>query len=132
MVGLVIVCHSAKLAEGVRELADQMVQGRVPIFATGGLPEGVLGTDATAIHRAVEAALAVSDGVLILMDLGSAVIAARTALEMLPPEARDRVRMSNAPVVEGSVVAAVEASIGRSLEEVAAAAEKAAQMEKLT
>jgi dihydroxyacetone kinase DhaKLM complex PTS-EIIA-like component DhaM len=71
------------------------------------------------------------DGVLILMDLGSAVMSAEVAVESLDPEQGERVRLSNGPLVEGAVIAAVEASTGKSLEECDASAVRAAQMQKV-
>lgn len=132
MVALVIVAHSAKLAEGVRELAAQMTQGRVPIFAAGGVDDDILGTNAERIRAALEAALAVDEQVLVLMDLGSAVLSARMAIDLLPEEARPRIRLSQAPLVEGAVVAAVEASIGKGVDEIEASAVEAARMPKVT
>lgn len=132
MVALVIVAHSAKLAEGVRELAAQMTQGRVPIFAAGGVDDDILGTNAERIRDALEAALASSQEVLVLMDLGSAVLSTRMAIDLLPEEQRPRVRLSQAPLVEGAVVAAVEASIGKGVDEIEASAVEAARMPKVT
>ncbi len=132
MVALVIVAHSAKLAEGVRELAAQMTQGRVPIFAAGGVDDDILGTNAERIQEALAAALASSEQVLVLMDLGSAVLSARMAIDLLPEELRPRVRLSQAPLVEGAVVAAVEASIGKDVDEIEASAVEAARMPKVT
>jgi len=131
MVALVIVAHSAKLAEGVRELAAQMTQGRVPIFAAGGVDDDILGTNAERIRAALEAALASGEQVLVLMDLGSAVLSARMAIDLLPEEARPRVRLSQAPLVEGAVVAAVEASIGKGVDEIEASAVEVARMPKV-
>lgn len=131
MVALVIVAHSAKLAEGVKELAEQMVRGRVPILAAGGLDEHTLGTNVDRIRQALEAALAQADEVLVLMDLGSAVMGAQMAIEMLPPEARSRVLLSQAPLVEGAIVAAVEASIGKTVAEIEASAVEACRMPKV-
>jgi dihydroxyacetone kinase phosphotransfer subunit len=132
-VGLVLVSHSARLAEGARELAAQVAQGGVPIVAVGGAEDGSLGTNALAIAEAIES-MAVAEeveGVLVLMDLGSAVLSAETALEQLDDGLRDRVRMADAPFVEGAVAAAVEASLGSGLEGVLATAEAARQQGKL-
>ncbi|MEE4274903.1 MAG: HPr family phosphocarrier protein, partial [Thermoleophilia bacterium] len=177
MVGLVLVCHSAKLAEGAAELAAQVAGGEVRIAVAGGLdraaaphatvgadgaagadavhgadtahgsdavrgagaPRGneaavaidgavgadagvatdaVLGTDAMLVRRAVEGVWS-EDGVLVLMDLGSAVLSAEMALDLLPEERRARVRLVAAPFVEGAVAAAVAASLGDPLERVA-------------
>lgn len=129
-VGLVLVSHSAKLAEGTRELIEQVAQGGVPIVAVGGAADGSLGTNALAIVEAVES-LAGADGVVLLVDLGSAVLSAETALEELAEDRRERVRMADAPFVEGAVAAAVEASVGSSLEGVLAAAQAARGQPKL-
>ena len=122
MVGLVIVSHSSKLAEGVAELAHGM-GAEVPIELAGGIdaPEPALGTDATRVLEAIERADQ-GDGVLVLMDLGSAVLSAEMALDLLPPEQRERVLLVDAPLVEGAVAAAVTAQLGASLEDVAAEA----------
>jgi len=130
-VGLVIVSHSQQLADGVREVAAQMAGNEVIIRAAGGAADGSLGTNAEAIARAITEADR-GDGVLVLMDLGSAVLSAETALEMLDQVVDRKVRLSNAPLVEGAVVAAVEASIGRTLDEVADAALDARDMTKVT
>jgi dihydroxyacetone kinase DhaKLM complex PTS-EIIA-like component DhaM len=86
VVGLVIVSHSSTLAEGVAELAHGM-GAEVPIELAGGIdaPEPALGTDATRVLEAIERADQ-GDGVLVLMDLGSAVLSAEMALDLLPPE----------------------------------------------
>jgi phosphoenolpyruvate-protein phosphotransferase/dihydroxyacetone kinase phosphotransfer subunit len=122
MVGIVIVSHSAKLAEGVAELARGM-GAEVPIELAGGIdaPEPGLGTDAAQVLDAIERADQ-GDGVLVLMDLGSAVLSAEMALDLLPEERRERVTLSEAPLVEGAVAAAVTAKLGASLSDVAAEA----------
>jgi len=129
-VGLLLVSHSARLAEGLRELVEQVVQGRVRIAVAAGSEDGGLGTSAVAISAAVES-LAGPDGVLVLMDLGSAVLSAETALELLDPAVRERVRMADAPFVEGAVAAAVEASLDSGLDAVLATAVAARGQGKL-
>jgi phosphoenolpyruvate---glycerone phosphotransferase subunit DhaM len=129
-VSLVLVSHSRQLAEGVRELAAQMTQGKVKIAVAGGTADGRLGTDATAILEAIEEVRG-PDGVLVLVDLGSAVLSTQMAIEQLA-DGGGRVLLSNAPFVEGAVIAAVEASIDTDLDGVAAAALGARQMEKVT
>jgi multiphosphoryl transfer protein len=123
MVGIVIVSHSARLADGVAELAREMAGPDVVIVAAGGmdLPDRPLGTDAALIARAIDQAWA-GDGVLVLMDLGSAVLSAEMAAEMLPDDQRSGLLLSDAPLVEGAVAAAVAARLGDPLEEVAAEA----------
>jgi phosphocarrier protein FPr len=129
-VGLVLVSHSARLADGLRELIEQVAQGRVAIAVAAGAAGDSLGTDAIAIGEAIES-LAAGDGVVVLLDLGSAVLSAETALEQLAPAVREQVRMADAPFVEGAVAAAVESSLGSDLETVLAAAESARNQEKL-
>jgi phosphoenolpyruvate---glycerone phosphotransferase subunit DhaM len=129
-VGLVIVSHSPKIAEGVVELAEQMAE-EVRVLAAGGTDDGEIGTSATRIADAISAADS-GDGVLVLVDLGSAVISTRMAIdELLPDELRGRVRISEGPVVEGAVIGAVQASTGSPLEEVATAAARAATLPKV-
>ncbi len=122
-VGLVLVSHSAQLAAGVAELAAQMAQGKVPIATAGGAGEGILGTSMETILAAIQSVDG-PDGVLVLLDLGSAILSTEMALEMLDTEQSKRVLLSSAPLVEGAIVAATEASLGRSLQEVKQAAER--------
>lgn len=129
-VGLVVVSHSAKIAEGVVEMAAQMAVG-VPLKPAGGTDDGGIGTDATLIAEAIAAADE-GDGVLVFADLGSAVLSAQLAIDELVDERlRGRVRIAEAPLVEGAVIAAIQASTGSSLEEVDEAARGAATMTKL-
>ena len=129
-VGLVVVSHSAKVAEGVVELAGQMAGG-VRIQPAGGTDDGGIGTDATLIAEAIAAADD-GDGVLVLVDLGSAVLSAQLAIdELVEEDTRGRVRIAEAPVVEGAVVAAIQASTGSGLDEVDRAARGAATMSKV-
>ena len=129
-VGLVIVSHSAKVAEGVVELAEQMAED-VRVLAAGGADGGEIGTSATKIAAAIEAA-DTGDGAHVLVDLGSAVLSARMAIEeLIGDEHRDRVRISEGPLVEGAVIGAVQASTGSSLDEVDEAAIRAATMPKV-
>ena len=113
MVGIVIVSHSQKLAEGVVEVA-KMMAAEAPIAAAGGLDDGELGTSYEKIFSAVEKVYS-ADGVIILPDIGSAVMTTEMVLEDLD---RPNVKMIDAPLVEGAVLAAVESAGGRSLEEI--------------
>jgi dihydroxyacetone kinase phosphotransfer subunit len=126
-VGLVVVSHSSRIAEGTAELAAQMAGDEVRIIPAGGMADGSIGTDAVRIAEAIAAADA-GAGVVVLADLGSAVLSTRTALELMgePPN----VRLSRGPIVEGAVIAAVQASTGSSLDEVLQAAEDAATLPK--
>ncbi len=128
MVSIVLVSHSSELSAAVKALADQQIHGRAQIIAVGGSdnPHQPFGTDPIAISEAIRAAWG-DDGVLVLMDLGSAVISGQVALDLLPPEERTHVRLSVGPFVEGAMAAAVQASIGMSLDAVAREAEEAKQ-----
>src|ERR1700743_2936770 len=110
MVGLVLVSHSRKLAESVRELALQMTQPDFPIAVAAGVGENFddLGTDAVHIAEVAEK-LSCPEGVLILMDLGSAVLSAQTALELMEGPHVEGIRLCAAPLVEGAIAAAVRA-----------------------
>jgi phosphoenolpyruvate-protein phosphotransferase/dihydroxyacetone kinase phosphotransfer subunit len=124
-VGLVVVSHSRALAEAAVALAREMAGPEVPIEVAAGLDDGALGTDAVAISAAVTAADGAADGgagVVVLMDLGSAVLSAETALELLDDEVRERVLLCPAALVEGLVGAAVTAAGGATREQVAAEA----------
>lgn len=121
MIGLLIISHSAQVARGVQELAGQMAKGQVLIAAAGGTLDGDLGTSTDRISEALAQLQGVS-GVLALVDMGSAVMSAEMALEMsgIP------FLISAAPLVEGALVAAVEAGRpGVTLAEVARVAERA-------
>ena len=122
MVGIVVVSHSAELASGVVALAREMSGPELRLEAAGGFEEeGALGTDAGRVLEAVQRAMS-ADGVLVLMDLGSALMSAEFAVEMLGDDAGGPVRLSGAPLVEGAVAAAVAAAGGASLDEVASEA----------
>jgi dihydroxyacetone kinase phosphotransfer subunit len=129
LVGIVVVSHSAKVAEGIVELAAQMAGPNVRLLGVGGTPEGDIGTDADGIARAIRSADA-GVGVLVIGDLGSAILATEAALETLDPELQARVRLSGGPIVEGAVIASVQASIGESLDDVLQAAESARDLDK--
>lgn len=123
-VALVLVSHVEQLAEGVRELAAQMGPN-VPILAAGGTDDGRIGTSFDRVLAAVEAADAASDGVgvIVLYDLGSALMTAELALETLDDERRARIRIVEAPLVEAAVAAATTASHGELADVVRAATE---------
>jgi phosphoenolpyruvate---glycerone phosphotransferase subunit DhaM len=128
VVGLVIVSHSADIAAGTVALAAQMAGEEVRIEAAGGAPDGGLGTDSARVEAAIAAAEQ-GDGVIILGDLGSAILTARHVLDGYA--SNGSVRLVDAPLVEGAVAAAVVSSAGRPLEEVASAAEEARAIPKL-
>lgn len=134
MVGIVIVSHSRILAEGVLELARQMTQDSVLMAAAGGIddPEHPIGTDPMRVVVAINEVYS-EDGVLVMMDLGSALMSAETAVEFLLPAQQEKVRLCPAPLVEGAIAAAVQAAAGGTLqavyeEAIGALAAKTAQL----
>jgi phosphoenolpyruvate---glycerone phosphotransferase subunit DhaM len=122
-VGIVIVSHSPKIAEGAADMVRQMVGDSVPLAWTGGNPEGGLGTDVALIIEAIRRAWS-DAGVAVLVDLGGAETNSEMAIGMLEPGRRDRVVICEAPVVEGAVMAATEASGGATLDAVRRTAEE--------
>ena len=134
MVGLVLVSHSRTLVEGLRDIVAQFAGGDVPVALAGGTPDGRLGTTADTIVAAIRDVLASGAddeaGAVVLFDFGSAALSLEIAIEELTEGERRRVRTPAAPLVEGAFAAGVQASIGASLDEVAAAAESAATLSK--
>ena len=126
MVGLVLVSHSRALAEALKALVGQVVVGEIPIaIAAGTGPDrDLFGTDAVEIMDAIQSVYS-PDGVLVLMDLGSAVLSAEMALELLPDEMSQHIRVCAAPIVEGAIAAGVQISLGSSLDSACAEAASA-------
>lgn len=122
-VGIVIVSHSPKVAEGAADMVREMVGHEVRVAHCGGNPDGGLGTDVASIQAAIDAVYNAA-GVAVLVDLGGAETNSEMAIELLSDERRARVVICNAPIVEGAVMAATEASGGASLAEVRATAEE--------
>ncbi|AIY79235.1 PTS-dependent dihydroxyacetone kinase phosphotransferase subunit DhaM [Clostridium botulinum] len=116
MVGIVIVSHSNFIAKGVREVALQMAP-EVSIVDAGGTSDGRIGTDISKITSAIESVYSDS-GVLVLFDLGSAFMNTEMAIEFLDDNIRGKVEIIDAPLVEGAITAAVEASMDKSLAEI--------------
>ena len=129
LVGVVLVSHSPKLAEGLADLVRELGGDHVPVVAAGGMDDGSLGTSYGRIERAVnEADQGV--GVLLLGDLGSSLLTVKTLLDERVGE-ETRAVLADAPFVEGAVAAVVTASAGGDLESVRAAAEEARLFRKL-
>ena len=122
-VGIVIVSHSQQVAAGTAEMVLQMVGDEVPLAWWGGNPDGGLGSSVEVIMEAISKAWS-DAGVAVMVDLGGAETNSEMAIEMLPAERQKKVVICNAPIVEGSVIAATEASGGASLEEVKSSAEE--------
>ena len=122
-VGIVIVSHSPKVAEGTADMVRQMVGDEVKLAWCGGDPAGGLGTSVEAIIAAIENAWT-EKGVAILVDLGGAETNSEMAIEIIGEPRSEKIRICNAPVVEGAVMAATEASGGAQLGAVVATAEE--------
>ena len=129
-VGLVIVSHSAPLAEGLAELVGQVAGPDVPVEAIGGGPEGTLGTDGGRVLEALRRG-AQGSGSVVLMDLGSSVLAVKAALGELGEDELACLRVADAPLVEGAIAAGVMASTGDDADGVLRAAEEARHARKL-
>jgi PTS hybrid protein len=127
VVGIVVVSHSSDLARGLADLAGQVAGPDVSIEPAGGLPDGSLGTDDDRVREAIKRADR-GDGVVVLCDLGSAILTVRHVLER---SSNGHVVLADAPLVEGAVTAAVVSSAGSSLEDVTRAAEEARGASKL-
>jgi phosphoenolpyruvate---glycerone phosphotransferase subunit DhaM len=127
VVGIVVVSHSADLARGVADLASQMAGPEVRIEVAGGAPDGTLGTDDTQVRDAIRRANQ-GEGVIVLGDIGSAILTIRHVIEH---QTNGSTRLVDAPLVEGAVAAAVVASMGSALADVASAAEEARSANKL-
>ncbi len=134
MIGIVVVSHSLKVAEGICDMVQQISSRdgeKMPIYPAGGTVDGKMGTDPEIVKAAIEKADQ-GDGVVVLADLGSGVISSQAAIAMLDEPLRSRVRIADAPVLEGAVGAGVEAASDAdgSLEAVVATAEGARQLHK--
>ena len=128
-VGIVLVSHSAALAEGTAELAGQIAGGTVIIATAGGTEDGRIGTSIDKVERALRLADG-GAGVVILPDLGSSVLTVR-ALLAEPGDLPDQVAVADAPFVEGAVAATVTAATGGDVKAVLSAAEEARHARKL-
>ena len=126
MVGLVIVSHSAKLAEGVVDLARMMAK-TAPMAAAGGLEDGSFGTSFEKISNAIDEVYS-DDGVILLMDMGSAVMTAEMVIESMDGR---KLAMADCPVAEGAVTGSIDAEAGMTLEEILADLEQVGTLKKL-
>lgn len=138
-VSLVLVSHSEKLAEGGRDLARQMAPN-VVMEVAGGLEDGSIGTSFDRISAAIEDAAGFSDSdaetklrdVVVICDLGSAILSTESVIEFLPEELVGHIYMADAPFVEGAIAAAVSAESGASVEQVLAAGSSAFELRKVS
>ena len=119
MVGLVLVSHSRALANALTGLVRQVTSADVPVAVAAGIGEDrqEFGTDAVEIMDAIQSVYT-EDGVLVIMDLGSAVLSAQMAVDLLPPEMKEKIRFCGAPMVEGAIAAAVQSGLNSDLDTV--------------
>ena len=131
MVGIVIVSHSWKIAEGVADLAREMAQDFTGLVSAGGLEDGSIGTDAQRIADAILAADS-GDGVVVMADIGSSIMSSEAAIELLEDDGKEvQAVIADAPLVEGTICAVVEAAGGGTADSVLKAAEEAREASKL-
>lgn len=130
LVGIVLVSHSKKMAEGAMEIIQQVIGDKIKISVAAGTSDNRLGTDVFLIEQKVLDVFD-GDGVLIIPDLGSAVMSAEMAIESLEEPAKSVTQLADAPFFEGAIAAAMEASFGKSLEEVKQVAENTRGMKKI-
>lgn len=116
MVGIVIVSHSKNLADSVAEFTGLMAPD-AKIAAAGGMEDGSFGTSFEKIQKAIESVYS-EEGVIVLMDMGSAVMTTEMVLDLFEP---DTVKMADCPLVEGAVVATIDAVSGMKMDEILAA-----------
>jgi len=129
MLSLLILSHSPDVAKGVKDICLQMAPSGVLIEAIGGTKDGELGIDAERVSHCLEELIEKSDGVIIIGDIGSTILAAKSAINFLGMP--KNVKIADAPLVEGAIVAAVEASLGSSLDIVVKKAEESKHVKKL-
>jgi PTS hybrid protein len=130
LVGIVLVSHSKKMAEGAMEIIQQVIGEKPIIHIAAGTSDNRLGTDAFLIEQKIKDIFD-GDGVLVIPDLGSAVMSAEMAIESLEDPVSSLTLLADAPFFEGAIAAAMEASFGKSLQDVKQAAENTRGMRKI-
>lgn len=131
MLGIVVVSHSEKIAEGVVDLCYEMVSKEVKIMPAGGTDDGGIGTNPIKIKEAIEKAYD-GDGVVIIGDIGSSLMNADMALELLEEDIRNKTRILDTPIVEGSIAVAVQTFISNDINEILKAAVDARTTRKIS
>ncbi len=116
MVSLMVLSHSKKIADGIKELAEE-VSGGSEIYAVGGSKAGTLGSDYDRIQEALLSATDKGD-VIVLADMGSSILTVETAIDAMDEERQSRIHLSSAALVEGSVLTAVSISAGLSVDDI--------------
>ncbi|QVK02195.1 PTS-dependent dihydroxyacetone kinase phosphotransferase subunit DhaM [Mycoplasma mycoides subsp. capri] len=117
MVGIVVISHSNKIANGVVDLAKQMAN-EVKIIPAGGTKDNLIGTDIDLITDAINKAWDPNDGVILLFDLGSALMNAQMAIEMLEPDKQNKIKIIDAALVEGTILAAINSSMNKNIDQI--------------
>lgn len=130
MIGIVVVSHSNKIAEGIVDICYQMVSQDVRIIPAGGTDDGRIGTDPIKIKEAIQEAYD-GDQVVVLGDIGSSLMNADMAMELLEEEIRNKTVILDTPIVEGSIGVAVQASISSDINEILKVAEEARTTKKI-
>lgn len=118
MVSIVLVSHSRKITDGLKEMIEEMVDstGDVEIHSTGGTDDGRLGTDAVAIYNIIEQSKK-HKNILIFADIGSAILSTETAIDLIEDEElKSKVTLVDAPLVEGAFVASIQAMVDDDVE----------------
>lgn len=131
MIGIVIVSHSEKLSQGVKEIAEQMNTARVPVVAAGGTGDGNIGTNPMNIKDAIEQ-LSDMERILIFADIGSSILSTDCALEMIDEIIKTKTIIVDAPLVEGVITAVIQASISDDIDTIIKVAQETRFLNKIT
>ena len=129
-IGVVIVSHSEYIANGLKDLVNEMNDGSVPVNAAGGADGGRIGTSAIRIQNAIES-LEDCEHILIYADLGSSVLSAETAIDIIDEDLAEKVQIVDAPIVDGALAGVVQATISDDVEEVIRVSEDARNTHKV-
>ena len=129
-IGVVLVSHSEYIAKGLRDLVNEMNDGSVPVVAAGGADGGRIGTSAIRIQEAIES-LEECEHILVYADLGSSILSAETAMDIIDEDLADKVQIVDAPIVEGALTGVVQAVISDDVDEVIRVSEEAAKVHKI-
>lgn len=127
--GVVIVSHSAKLAEGLAEIVEEMNDGSVMVKAAGGADGGRIGTNALKIQDAIEF-MEDRDNILLYVDMGSSIISTEAAIDMLDDDLQEKVQIVDCPIVEGAFAGVVQATITDDVEEIIRVSKEAKELSK--
>ena len=127
--GVVLVSHSEYIAKGLKELVDEMNDGSVQVVAAGGADGGRIGTSAIKIQGAIES-VEDCDHILIYADLGSSILSAETAIDLIAEDLAEKVQLVDAPIVEGALAGVVQGTISDDVADVIKASEDARTVHK--